>query len=290
MRHPRHWPRTRWPYLILLASASTLLTSACGSYLHRQDLQTTTADIKQKVGALSAPAYLEAQQQYLKALAAEEDAALAEYLVASRDFSLLNIVRDPAAGSAASDRTGGELGLDTEKLVSAVNTELAIAVGTDNLSNPQRVRLLADSFLRRQAAIEVDQIQGGLRATGTAYSSAGGTAGALTCELVARGPAAPAADPPDAKIEYESYRMGCASLQESQDRANLCTPEDTKGRIGRLCTDLTALRDDKGLVARKKELTQAAKALLEASKQRPRQTELQRQLAGLQGTIAKAEA
>src|SRR5438270_14059337 len=86
--------------LMIASLPAFLMIGGCaGAYLHRPALEAATTQIKTDFAALPAPAFLAEQKSRLAEYAGKEDRALVEYLVASRDYSLLNVLH-PAEGLA----------------------------------------------------------------------------------------------------------------------------------------------------------------------------------------------
>src|SRR5687767_13359567 len=83
----------------ILSAASLLpLLGGCAAYLHNPERETATAAVKTGFDALAAPAFFDAQEKNLTDLAAREDRALAELLVTSRNYRMLNVI-SPASNA-----------------------------------------------------------------------------------------------------------------------------------------------------------------------------------------------
>jgi hypothetical protein len=264
----------------LLTSLIAISLSGCGVYLHRPELQTATADIKTKFSALSAPAYLDAQQKTLDAFALEEDRALAEYLVASRDYTLLNPVRGPNGEDSAVD--------SAKSLQGSIAQHLKSLVGTSDLGAADITRYENERFIRSDAERNVASIRATMDAPIRDYAKFGGTGGALKCETVLKAPTPPVPDPTAAKTAYATFHMVCLRLQQEVAKVEACGISGASGRLLEVCDRLRALNADVSQTARKNELTKAIQALKKAL-EKPRPTEVQRRLAAANDLIAEVE-
>lgn len=244
-------PRTR----MLILAATLPFVAGCGVYLHSPALETSTAAVKTSFGALSAPAYLEQQQQRVEQFAAQEDRAVAEFNVASRDYSLLNIL---------DTRTGTHT--RASNLEGAVESLLRDVVGTPHPANASDI--IANRFIRSATAREAQSNSEFLAPLRRNYGQAQGTSTRLGCAQllednpVSDPPAPPAADPQTAKMIYGQMLNVCRTQTPAEESAADCAFGFADGNLRRACDGLATLRAElTRTTAHKAEYQRAIKAL-----------------------------
>ncbi|MDB5703182.1 MAG: hypothetical protein JWN66_298 [Sphingomonas bacterium] len=256
---------------------SALVLSGCGTYLHRASLETQTKAVHDNVAALSAPAYLAAQKQWLTDTAKREDQALATYLASSRDYSLLNIIQ-PASGSAPGSRG--------DRLRAAVEFQLEKAAGIRSLDQAQRRRLMTAPAI--QATLENTRSSSAPSISDLAddYRRRGGT-GTTDCPAVNNNAAIPA-DPAAAQIAYRSLRKACAAADPKIAAAvarSACNLDLVNSPLDKICGEIDESQNPIS-AKRKKDLGGVVSALKKRL-ERPARADLQKAAAD---AIAEGEA
>ena len=256
-------------------AALAACVSGCGAYLHRPALETATAKIQTDVKALPVPAYLAEQQKRLAEFAVEEDRALAGYLTASRDFSLLNVIQ-PSAGS--SDRR-----TPAEKLRAKVDEELMRLAGQAELSERVSRRLQTAQEIAATRSLMTPFLARQVQGQAQDYRSRGGKA-PTDCAKVLANPEAPAAETAEAKSSYQILGTICGQIRRDNAWESDCAL-GVGGELKTACERL-ARRNASQLQDRAKKLDEALKALraLAAAEEDPVAT------AKIRTLIADAEA
>jgi hypothetical protein len=233
------------------------LLAGCSAYLHNPELETSTAAVKTGFDGLTAPAFFDAQEKNLAELAGREDRALAELLVASRNYRMLNVI-EPATAAAP--------GSAASRLRSQVEADLSASFGTQRLSTTpprpgarsQMDVVLTAPFLAQTANENLAFMRENVADRAQTYRDAGGT-GKVDCKSV-RATAAPAGNDP-VDVAYRNLKAVCDTLYGAQAFAEECTLGATQGTLQALCIEGVELRDNAAAQQRKKELEAAAKAL-----------------------------
>lgn len=226
--------------------AATISLSGCGAYLHRPALETATSKLKTDFEAMQAPAYLAEQEKRLAAFATEEDRALIGYLTASRDYSLLNVLR-PSAGSTIKVTP-------SEGLHDAVKFELNRLTGTSVLTEGdskklQTARYIAAS-MHRVAPFFADQLEFRTRV----YNDRGGKLKTDCVSVLGRN--APSNEAPDTARAYRQIGWICAAIERDKARVPQCD-FNLKGEIERVCSRIASSDADK----KKKRIEEMGKAI-----------------------------
>jgi hypothetical protein len=238
-----------------------LLLSGCQSvYLHDPERATATADLKTKFGALTAPAFFDAQEKNLTDLAAREDRALADLLVTSRNYRLLNAIA-PATTTTPASRA--------RRLQDFVEHDLKASYGMPTLSAAQVQNVTTTPFVAQTASENIDFIREGVGDIAKMYKDAGGTR-KTDCETVLASPPGDAAD-----TLYSELRSACRTLYNANALTGgagdagppvFCTLGATRGTLHEICLEGAALRNVASQKKRAAELEAAKKALVEAMK------------------------
>jgi hypothetical protein len=230
------------------------MLSSCGTYLHNARLEADTKAIKDDIGKMSAPAYLASQQQALAGFAKAEDQAVAERLIASRDYSLLNVIKPPA--NMRDTRTPGQILAD----MIAENTKDVI--GMPVLS--REANHLAQTY--PAVAATADEAIATLRrralAAGKDYSASGGKAPA-DCKTAVAKPDGAAAEAGGLPIKYAFLIMACQGIQ-GQEKLKDCSEGGMAGALVEVCVRIADGRGKADAAARKAKLDQAMDALKKA--------------------------
>lgn len=243
----------------------TALLTGCSAYLHQPSRATATADLLTKFGALSTPAYLAAQESNLANFAKREDKALAELLVASRDYRLLNIVK-PATTVPNPGTLGGT------RLYVLVAEDLSTSYGSSVLTPDQAKTLMTSRFTKDLAVRTTSFNERRVASTARSYKAAGGTL-AVGCPMVvtANAPGAPPiTHPNDAqKKRYAELVHACVALDKRTALAKDCDPRQDggpapDGNLAAVCSAIADLANDKASVERKTQLADTEKALKKA--------------------------
>lgn len=239
---------------MLILAATLPFVAGCGMYLHRPELAASTAALKTSYGALSAPAYLEQQQQRLEQFAAQEDRTIAEFHVASRDNSLLNIVGPGSNASRA------------ELLQTQIGDLLLRAAGMRTVPDADAPEIVADRFQRGLASRRVEIATDILTGNRAEYQRAGGTSARLACNQILEGGARPpSADPPRAQTVYRRRVLVCEEQRRAQEELTVCTSSFASGNLFQACDELARLRGELGRsMTHKEEYDKAVDALRKA--------------------------
>jgi len=243
------------------------LTAGCSTYLHNPERATATADIKTKFGRLSAPAYFEAQEKNLKDFADREDRAVAEFLVASRDYRLLNVI-EPAADADPVLKQAGRLDrFIREDLRGAIGKEQLTAAELQGFTTKRTGARLADATIRtnrRQVQRLAERYRHVLK-------------GKLptNCEAVL---ANRMPSHPDLQQQQVYGRLvnDCARLRKREAVLDGCQPAPAGGALRDVCARIDALATEKRDEQRKRDLQAAEKTLLKAVEAKADPTEVQR--------------
>lgn len=232
------------------------LTSGCSAYLHNPERASATADLKTKFDKMTAPAFFDAQEKNLADLSQQEDRAVAELLVTSRDYRLLNVVT-PATTSG--EESPGE------RLAGIIETDLQRSYGKGYLSTDEITSTETRPFIAATAAQNIDFKRTAAADIGLMYKGAGGSL-KTDCKSVLAGP--PPADFPneDQARYYQGLVTACRSLHAAEDTLKPCTRGATAGDLRTLCIEGGRLDEVAALRAKKSELEAAQKALREAMK------------------------
>jgi hypothetical protein len=236
---------------MLILAATLPFVAGCGVYLHSPALETSTAAVKTSFGALSAPAYLEQQQTQLADFAGREDRAVAELYVASRDYSLINIV------AAETDR-----GHRAALLQLQVRGLLTRAAGMGAFSDPGAV--VRRGFERSTNAREAQTVAVNLDRLRAEYRRLHGTSDQLSCAQILQGTGdPPAADTGPARTWYQGLAEECRTQADATDALTDCAG-GLGGRLGAACVELAGLQDRQRLsVPQRAQFTLAVNALKE---------------------------
>lgn len=232
------------------------MLSSCGTYLHNARLEADTKAIKDDVGKLSAPAYLASQRQALAGFAKAEDQAVAERLVASRDYSLLNVIK-PAA-NMRDKRTRGQILADmiAENTMDVIGVRVLSRELNHLAQTYPAVVATADeaivAFRRRALAASKD------------YSANGGMAPA-DCKTAVAKPDGADAEADDLPVKYAILVLACKGIQE-QEKLKDCSEGAKAGALAEVCDRIADGRRKVDAVARKAKLDQAMDALKNAGK------------------------
>ena len=258
---------------VLLSCAVPL--AGCATYIHSPGRATVTADLQTRFGALSTPAYFDAQEKNLDDFARGEDKALAELLVASRDYRLLNIIK-PAS-------TVSEPGRKPEmRLASLVSSDLRASYGRSVLTPAEAQTLITSRFVKDLAVRTTAFNERRVASTVRSYKAAGGTL-ATGCKAVLASVAddVPPLDhaTPAQATRYGQLAGACKDLAKRTALAEDCTLAVVSGNLAAVCQGIAALADDKAV--RNAQLADAEKALKEASKSKTPEDPNK----GLQGAI-----
>jgi hypothetical protein len=234
--------------------------AGCAAYLHNPGRETATTGLQARFGALSTPAYFDAQEKNLADFATREDRAVAELLVASRDYRLLNVIK-PASTVSEPGAT------QAIRLTRLVNGDLEMSYGTSALGPVQSQSLMTRRFTKDLALRTTSFNERRIATTVRGYKAAGGTL-PTECKAVLAS-VVPGAPPLNHATRAQATRYGalteaCRDLQERTAAAADCDPMTTAGTLGVVCEAIAALAVDKA--RRKLELAGAEMALKEASK------------------------
>ncbi|HVQ10219.1 MAG TPA: hypothetical protein VMS43_17515 [Allosphingosinicella sp.] len=244
-------------YRIALLAAAIPMVAGCGVYLHRPDLETSTAALKTSFGQLSAPAYLEQQQRHLDDFAAREDRAVAEYQVASRNYSLLNILRAPANDARNPD---GSAKTPAQRLTEAARTQIHQTAGVDRLGNDRAAALDAERSQGLTRAASLEFHDGQTRALFDNYRNENGTRREMRCADFLN-PTPPALDPPAAQETYAMIRRSCVAIATGQQQAPTCAMGLSEGRLFEVCERLRRMRETDANPAQREDRRKALAAL-----------------------------
>ncbi|MGH6613738.1 hypothetical protein [Sphingomonas sp.] len=261
-----------------LLSCSMLVTG-CSAYLHHPARAIATADLQTKFGALATPAYFAAQEKNLADFAQREDKALADLLVTSRDYRLLNIIK-PASTVSNTKAT------PVMRLTELVGGDLEASYGTKVLTPDQAKTLMTSRFTKDLAVRTTAFNERRVATTARSYKAAGGGL-AVDCPTVvaSAAPGAPPINHPDASQtqRYGQLVQACQALGQRKALAKDCDPrQDGRpvigGNLAMVCDQIAALAEDKvlakdktpakekALAERKAQLERAENALKEAMK------------------------
>jgi hypothetical protein len=252
--------------LVALLSCSMLVTG-CSAYLHHPARAIATADLQTKFGALATPAYFAAQEKNLADFAQREDKALADLLVTSRDYRLLNIIK-PASTVSNTKAT------PVMRLTELVGGDLEMSYGTRVLTPDQAKTLMTSRFTKDLAVRTTAFNERRVATTARSYKAAGGGL-AVDCPTVvaSAAPGAPPINHPDASQaqRYGQLVQACQALGQRKALAKDCDPrQDGRpvigGNLAMVCDQIAALAEDKALAERKAQLGRAENALKEAMK------------------------
>lgn len=205
--------------------------SSCGIYVHNARLATQTANLQTSVNSLNAPDYLAVQLSHLDEASMREDLELTRYLVASRDVSLLNIVKPPAASAAGHPAM--------VRLLAAITFELQLSAHVDTLDQGQIARLETAPF--RQATLEraipfyVQQ----QKMLAQQYGAIGGT-GQTDCKTV-REVASIAGDSKAAAGTYQNLRKVCLAWSARETALSDCAIGFKSGNLATVCAGIEDL-------------------------------------------------
>lgn len=264
----------------LLLSCS-LLISGCSAYLHNPSRATATADLQAKFGALSTPAYFAAQEKNLADFAQREDKALAELLVSSRNYRLLNVVK-PASTVEDPAKT------PAMRLTALVGDDLNAAYGVRFLTPAQADTLTKSRFTKDLAVRTAAFNERRITSTARSYQAAGGKL-AVDCTAVAAtaAPGAPPVNHSDARQAHRYAQLvnACQALVGRKELAKDCNPSNdggpaAGGQLAMVCNKIADLTRDTASSERKDQLVKAEAALKEVLKTAgvPKKTEERQKL------------
>lgn len=236
------------------------LTGACSAYLHDPERASATAGLKTNFEKITAPAFFDAQEKNLADLSQEEDRALAELLVTSRDYRLLNVV---APAMASGEKTPGA------RLADIIKADLETSYGKGYLSSDDVLKAETRPFLTETAAQNVDFMRTAAADIGLMYKEAGG--GLKTdCKSVLAGARMDASQITHANDDqsrfYRDLVGACQRLDAAHELLEPCTRGATAGDLRTLCVEAGRLDEVAKLRAKKSDLQAAEKALQEAMK------------------------
>lgn len=227
------------------------LLSSCGLYVHSARLQTQTEALQKSVKGLNAPDYLASQGKHLDESSKREDLALTRYLVASRDVSLLNIVRPPVASAKARPTE--------DRLMTAISFEVDVSAGKAFV-DASEIKALETAPFRQttlERAVSFYESQRGMVAA--KYKAAGGTAqtDCNTVMTIARVPG----DRSALAGLYQNLRQVCAAWDARAAAEPDCAVGVTTGDIAEVCADIAALKSEELSSLRNKQLAGAMTAI-----------------------------
>jgi len=260
-----------WPSRAMFFFAiSAALPSCSDVYLHQPDLETATKAVQTSSNALNAPEFFAAQEAEQKILASQEDKALVDMLVASRDYQLLNVIQP--ATMTSDRRTTSEL------LRDFIGDELKASAGVQRISPEIRTRVYSAYQPDEDRRLETNrrQLAGRVRQ----YSLSGGTRG-TSCERVPAQQLIATTDNANSNFIYGQIAAVCASIKKYQDN---CSLGFTEGRIADVCARILTAEtkpDEARLAA-----LERARAALRKTGERPRPDKLRSRVEAL---IKKAE-
>jgi hypothetical protein len=252
---------------MLILAATLPFVAGCGVYLHRPELAASTAALKTSYGALSAPAYLEQQQRHLEEFAAREDRTVAEFQVASRNFSLLNIVRAPA-----DDRPrlpGGHPATPGNRILESIETQLDLTTGSKQIGDDILGKLTTERSAAPTRISDAEQANVAMQNQLRFYGEEGGTFRGRRCRDFVSS-AAPATDTPAAAGTFGRIRGLCAAFLQG-DEDSSCATGIQGGRLFDVCRRLRTLRAPTN-DPRQTELNEVKKALEQALRDAQRPT------------------
>lgn len=254
--------------LTAVAMLGSTLVTGCSAYLHNPGRAIATADLQTKFGALSTPAYFAAQEKNLADFAQREDTALADLLVASRDYRLLNIVK-PATTVADPGKTGAM------RLTALVGDDLAAGYGHRVLTSDEATTLMTSRFTKDLAVRTTAFNTRRVATTARSYKAAGGgladDCASVSASVAAGAPQIDHGDPKRAE-RYGKLVDACDRLGKRKALAQDCIaatdggPGAIGGNLGQVCDKIAELVQDKAASGRKEQLENAEKALKEALK------------------------
>lgn len=276
-------PRLRRPLLRLLLCASMLPVGGCATYLHNPERAAATADLQANFGALSTPSYFEAQEKNLVDFARREDRTLAELLIASRGYRLLNVIK-PATTVEDKKSTA------PDRLRGLVAADLQLSYGEAKPTPDQRRALMVGQAKKdravRTAAFNARRIASAIRS----YQASGGKL-PVDCPTVLAGVQKGARGRPT-DLQGRRYQQLAEACQAQADRETLmqdCDSSRSDGDLKSVCARINVLDEDKATEARRDALKSAREALQEAAKAAAKPSEQVKAVQAAQTFLASVE-
>jgi uncharacterized protein YjgD (DUF1641 family) len=224
--------RNRYFKVIFVPVFSLLLAGCSGAYLHRPALATTTAQIKTDFASLPAPAFLAEQKSRLEEYAGQEDRALVDFLVASRDYSLLNVMH-PAGGLK-------NAGSASTRLQRITSDELMLLVGQASLDNQTSKRVQTAPYVEATRQSVVPFLARQLASRAQDYRTAGGGR-STDCSAVLQNSTPATEDGADAVRAYSRLVSVCRGVEAVQRTEPDCALQ-LGGELSAICNRIEALK------------------------------------------------
>lgn len=245
----------RNPLALILLAAAVMPLGACAAYLHDAQRETATASIKERFEKLTAPAYFDAQERNLADFAGREDRAVADFLISSRDYRLLNVIQPSSRSRRMS--VGA-------RLAALVNADLGATFGHADLSTAENTSLQTGPAKASLATRTSDFNQRRIADVVRRYKAAGGK---LSIECDALTPIDPTAQVDSKQAEiYRQLVSACGALRKRTALADPCKNVATGGDLAQICSDMQALEQErKGDQAARERLKRAEEALAKAA-------------------------